>query len=97
MVKSVEPDDVCRHHGLEKLRGAAYRAEYLRGGKGDVQKETQAKMVNASLAEHPRQEHEVVVVDPDDILRLQQLPHAGIKDSWRVCWVVGVGRSAATC
>lgn len=83
--------NICKHRNSEPAgyvkRAAQTNGAYLRSREGDVQVEHDGQRRAAVGAEHARQHHEVVVVDPDHVLRVQavldgvaeELVHAQIR------------------
>jgi len=81
VVERVEADDVRADDALEEPRPVRERAEELGRGEGDVEEEDDARLALGEVvrAEHgvrvvgqkAREEHEVVVVDPDRVALAQ--------------------------
>jgi hypothetical protein len=65
----MKSDQVRSEEAIEQPLAPRQQPEDLRGGKGDVEEEADPS-VGDPLAQHPRDEHELVVVDPDEITGL---------------------------
>ncbi len=64
----VEADEIGAEHSLEELLALRQQAEDLGGGERDVEEEPDPR-VGDQLAQEGREEHELVVVDPDEVAR----------------------------
>ena len=67
--RRVEADEVRAEHPLEDALALRQDPEDLGGGERDVEEEADARLGDP-LAEHPRHQHELVVVDPDEVAGL---------------------------
>jgi hypothetical protein len=70
----LEGDEVRAEQPAEDLVPVGQDAEGLRGGKRDVQEEAHLGL-GGDVADQPRQQHQVVVVDPHRVAGLQVLEH----------------------
>jgi hypothetical protein len=71
---SVKADEVRAEQAREHRLPVREHAEDLGGREGDVQEEPDAR-VRQALAEHRGQEHELVVVHPDELVSASVLAH----------------------
>ncbi|GKT50494.1 uncharacterized protein ColSpa_10675 [Colletotrichum spaethianum] len=71
----LEADEVGAEYALEDLLAAGQAAQELGAGEGRVQEEGDVHVGDA-LAQHAGQQHEVVVVDDDDVAGLVELDDA---------------------
>ena len=68
VVVGMEADEVGSQHAADDLVAPRQRAERLVVGEGDVQEEPDGR-IRQRLAQHRRQQHEVVVLDPQRVAR----------------------------
>ena len=66
VVVGMEADEVGSQHAADDLVAPRQRAERLVVGEGDVQEEPDGR-IRQRLAQHRRQQHEVVVLDPQRV------------------------------